>query len=182
MINDLQTRKLDRAFGHLDVDRNGAIEYQDLIDLASRLLSAFDVAPDSGKGQAVLDSFEGFWDAMLAATDLDGDRRLSPQEWRAGMSGAFIERDGGFDQNMRPAVEAVADLLDTDGSGTLTIDEFRTMQHAFGTAAADVEAAFARIDTDGSGELTVDELVEAARQFYIGADEAAPGNSFFGPV
>ncbi|GIG70061.1 EF-hand domain-containing protein [Phytomonospora endophytica] len=182
MINDLQTRKLDRAFGHLDVDKNGSIEYQDLIDLASRLLSAFEVTPASDKGQAVLDSFEGFWDAMVAAADMDGDRRLSPQEWRAGMSGAFIERDGGFDRSMRPAVKAVADLLDTDGNGTLSIEEFRAMQRAFGTAAEDVEPAFARIDTDGSGELTVGELVEAARQFYIGADESAPGNSFFGPI
>ena len=182
MITELQARKLDRAFAHLDVDKNGTIEYQDLIDLASRLLSAFDTPPGSPKGQAILDSFEGFWDAMVAAADTDGDRRLTPEEWRNGMTGAFIERDGGFDQAMRPAVRAVIALQDRNGDGLVSVDEFRVMQSAFGTPDAEIEEAFRRIDTDENGTLSLDELAEAARQFYIGSDESAAGNWFFGAI
>ncbi|GIG56207.1 calcium-binding protein [Longispora fulva] len=180
MTTDFQNTKLDKAFGHLDVDGNGVVEHADVLALGSRLFAGFGEAPTSAKGQDVLNGLETFWQSLLSATDLDGDRQISPHEWRTGMADAFIHDRAGFDAGLRPAAEAVMRLADTDGDGTLGLDEFHTLQRAFGTPSEQVAESFARMDTDGDGALSVDELVAATRQYYTGADENAHGNWFFG--
>ncbi|MGY0233766.1 EF-hand domain-containing protein [Longispora urticae] len=182
MTSTFQDTKLDKAFGHLDVDGNGVVEHADVLALGSRLFAGFGEAPTSPKGQQVLNGLETFWQTLLSATDLDGDRRISPAEWRTGMANAFIHDRAGFDAGLRPAAEAVMRLADTDGDGVVGLAEFHTLQAAFGTPAEQVAPSFARLDADGSGTLSVDELVAATRVYYTGADEDAAGNWFFGQV
>ncbi|WP_394842102.1 EF-hand domain-containing protein [Pendulispora brunnea] len=182
MQNQLLKNKLNRAFKHLDVDGNGYAEHEDLLKLAARLMAGFHIDPASSKGQKLLNTSERYWQAMVAAADLDGDRRLSPEEFRAGMTGAFVETDGGFERNFRPLVQAAMDIADTDGDGVLSFPEFEIFQHAVHTPDDLIPQAFKHLDRDKSGTLTVDELVEAARDFYTSTDESATGNWMYGPL
>ncbi|MEV6521796.1 EF-hand domain-containing protein [Longispora sp. NPDC051575] len=182
MTTELQSRKLDKAFGHLDIDGNGHVDHVDVVALGSRLLAGFGEEPTNAKGQDVINGLETFWQTLLSAIDLDGDRRVSPHEWRAGMTSAFIEDRARFEAALRPAAEAVIRLADTDGDGVVAREEFHTLQHAFGTPAHEIDQAFTRLDTDGSGTVTVDELVAAAREFYTSDDPHSGGNWLFGPV
>lgn len=182
MLTSLQEVKLDRAFGHLDVDGDGAIDWEDWIELATRITGAFGRSPSSPQGAEVISAFEQLWQALLANLDLDGDRRVTPPEWRAGMAQAFIDDHTGYTANFRPAAQAVFQLADTDGDGELGPAEFRALQRAFGTAEPGIDAAFERLDTDGSGTVTVAELVAAAEQYYRGADPDATGNWLWGPI
>jgi len=177
----LLERKHDRCFGHIDVNGNGFVESDDVVALATRLLDAFNEPADGEKGRTIIDAFHDFWEALISAIDLDGDRRIAPSEWRAGMVGAFVEAEGGFEAALRPAVHAMMNLADTTGDGVVGPEEFRVLQAALGTTAEAADAGFAAMDTDGSGTLTVDELVEASRQYYTSSDEGA-GNRLFGPI
>ncbi len=182
MISNLQERKLDRMFGLLDRDTNNVLEYEDLLGYASRLMSAFSTVPTDPKGQAVLDGFHVFWQLLLSSIDLDGDRKITIDEWRAGMTAAFIADGGGFERGLRPAAQAVMALADTDGDGTVSRTEFQASAEAMGVAAGDREVAFDHLDTDGSGTLSVDELVGAVKEYVISADPDVRGNWLLGPV
>ncbi len=182
MITDLQERKLDKMFRYLDADSNGALEFQDLLGYASRLTSAFEVSPAAPKGQAIVDGFHVFWEALLSAIDLDGDRRITLEEWRAGMTGAFIEDGEGFSRSLRPAAQAVMNLADTDGDGTVSRSEFSTSAEALGMGADDRDVAFDRLDVDGNGTLSVDELVGAVAEYFTSADPQVRGNWLLGAV
>jgi Ca2+-binding EF-hand superfamily protein len=173
--------KLDRAFGHLDVNRNGHIDHDDVVALTERLVKGFHEEPDGARGKALADGFEEFWQSLVAAVDADGDQRLTPEEWNEGMVKAFVEPEAGFDRHMRPAFEAVVRLADTDGDGSIGYAEFQTMQKAFGTRERDTREAFDHLDGDGSGALSVDELIEAARQYYTGKGSKA-GDWLFGKI
>ncbi|BCB91034.1 EF-hand domain-containing protein [Phytohabitans suffuscus] len=182
MATALQQRKLDKAFNHLDVDRSGYVEEQDLTDLGVRLLANFGVGSDDPRARRIADGFGSFWSALAEALDTDGDRRLSPQEYRDGMLAGFGRPDGGFDRHFRPGAMAVLELADTDGDGFVGRDEFATMQRAFGTSREESDFAFDRLDQDGDGRLSLDELIAAVREFYVGADDSAIGQWFFGRV
>lgn len=177
----LLRRKLDRAFGQVDVNGNGYVEYDDIVALATRLMDGFGEPPDGQKGKAVIDTFHEFWESLISAIDLDGDRRIDPEEWRAGMVGAFVERDGGFEAGLRPAAQATVTLADTDGDGVIGPAEFRVLQHAFGTTEEDADAGFSRLDVDSSGTITTEELVSASREFYTSSEESR-GDWLFGPI
>lgn len=180
-LNDVQTRKIDRSFAQMDVDGNGFVEHADVQALGSRLIVGFGEGPGSVKGRDVLDTFNGIWDALVDSMDADRDGRLSPEEYREGMDGSFISGPR-YDPVFQPAAEAVMRLCDTDGDGVLSRDEFARFHAAFGTGAADSQAAFDALDRDGSGGLDIGELLVAIRQFYTSADPAAPGNLLHGPL
>lgn len=173
--------KLDRAFGHIDVNGNGYIDHADILALVARLVAGFHESLSSDKGRAVAAGFEDFWTAVTAAADADGDGRITPQEWNAGMVEAFAEPESGFDKHLRPAVEAVMQLADTDGDGRVGLAEFTVLQRAFGTKPSGVNAAFTHLDTDRDGAISVPELIEAARQFYTGMGGSL-GDWLFGPL
>ncbi|MBB5868903.1 Ca2+-binding EF-hand superfamily protein [Allocatelliglobosispora scoriae] len=181
MASMLLELKLDRAFGHLDVNRNGHIDHDDITRLATRLADGFGESTASPKGQALVDGLEEFWTSLVAAVDHDGDGSITPKEWQAGMITAFVEPEAGFDQGFQPAAEAIMGLADTDDDGAVAFDEFKTLLKAFGAPAKDAKAAFEHLDADGDGSLTVEELVLAARQYYTGTQPAA-GDWLFGKV
>ena len=174
--------RLKKSFGFFDVNRSGYIDYDDTIAMAARITSAFGVAPDSAKGKTLTNGFEVFWHALLTELDLDGDRRISPDEYRTGMVSAFADADGGFERGLRPVVVAIIDVADTDDSGVLERAEFQRLQQAIGNPRADAAEAFTKLDRDGSGTLTREELVEAARDYHTGTDPDAASNWLFGPA
>lgn len=181
MSTRLLYRKLDRAFEHMDVDGSGSIERGDLVGLGARILVGFGESPTSLAGSRLAQGFEGIWRTLAAEIDADGEGTISFEEFRAGMTSAFVDGDR-FDAVFGPAAEAMAGLCDTDGDGAVGPDEFWVMMAAFGTPREDVEAAFERLDGDGDGAVSVDELVEATRQFYTSTDPDAAGNWLFGPL
>jgi Ca2+-binding EF-hand superfamily protein len=181
MSLELLKYKLERAFGHMDVNGDGSIERADLLGLGARILVGFGEAPTSAAGSKLVRGFGSIWQTLSAEIDITGDRAISSEEFRAGMTSAFIEGDR-FDTVFGPATEAFAELCDTDGDGSVGPDEFQVMMAAFGTPYADVEAAFDRLDLDQDGNISVTELVEAARQYYTSTDPDAAGNWLFGPI
>ncbi|GAA3610198.1 hypothetical protein GCM10022419_114010 [Nonomuraea rosea] len=182
MLTALQERKLDKAFDHMDVNHNGDLELDDLIALGVRVLAAFGVSPDSDLGNRLFGTYTDFWEVLLTKIDLDGDRKISREEYQLGMNAAFIEDPDGYERALRPAIQATLDVTDVNGNRVLDLEEFQRFQSAFGTSPEDAELAFRKIDTDRSGALSIEELVEAGRQFYLGEDPDLTGNWLFGPV
>lgn len=181
MATQVLDRKLERAFAQLDVNGDGRIERDDVLGLGSRLLVGLGEPPTTAKGRQVIDHLDTFWNTLLQETDSNSDGQISPAEFQAAMTAAFVDGDR-FEQAFKPAAQAIAALCDTNGDGAIGPGGFRAMQLAFGTSDADADTAFARLDRDGSQSLTVQELVEAAREFYTGDDPDAVGNWLFGPL
>lgn len=181
MRTELRQRKLDRAFGHVDVNGEGEIGREDLLGLGARILVGFGESPTSVTGRKLVDSFDAIWSAVTAETGGGRDGRLTREQFHAGMTAAFIDGDR-FEPVFRPAAQAVAELCDGDRDGRIGPAEFRTMLSAFGTSYDDIDAAFDRLDLDGEGTLAVGDLVAASRQFYADDDPNAPGNWLYGPL
>jgi Ca2+-binding EF-hand superfamily protein len=181
MATELQIEKLDRAFDHVDADHSGQIDRDDLLGLGSRLLLSFGQAPTSRPGRLLLDRFDELWTEVAAYADVDGSEAISPAEFRTAMISAYVEQQI-FDQTFRPAAAALAAVVDTDGDGSVGLEEFQVFQSAFGTTDDDATAAFDLLDRDHNGSISVDELIVAAHQYYTSADPQAPGNSLYGPL
>ena len=171
--------KLDRSFLHLDVDRNGQIEREDLLGLGARLLLTFAEPTSTPKGQALLAAFDRFWDTLADHCDSDRDGHISPAEYRTGMLAAFVAGDR-YEAIFQPAAGALAIVADTDGDGRIDRAEFLAMEAALGVAEADADHAFTRLSTHG--HLDVRKYFDAVRDYYTSPDPQAPGNWLYGPA
>jgi Ca2+-binding EF-hand superfamily protein len=180
-LTSLQDLKLNRAFAHLDVDGDGQIEREDVLALGARLLIGFGEAPTSAKGKDVIETLDGLWDALLDELDLGRDGRVTTDEFREAMAGAFIH-GGRYEPVLGPVVDAVARLCDADDDGEVGLAGLRTLHEAFGIDEGEAEVALAKLDLNGSGRITVAELAEAAREFYTSDEPEAPGNWLFGTI
>lgn len=178
----LLDRKIDRCFGHLDVNRDGHIQGHDLQALAARLLSNFAVPADSPKGQQIVRTFVEWWTALVSNMDVDGDQEISPEEFRTGMRATFVTPSGGFDQFFKPAAQAIVEVADTDDDGIVSRYEFRRVQEAFGTPPDKIDEAFARLDADEDGFLSHKEIIDAFREYYTKEEPHNPGNWLFGSI
>lgn len=184
MTNDLLDRKLQRAFTHLDTDQNGAIVADDIVALGSRLLTALGEPATSPKGNKVMGAVAEFWQDLFTELDVDGDGKVTPQEYKAGMTRLYAQGGPAYDRSFRPMAQAVLTVADTDGDGRISPAEFHKFQQAFDAKLrpADTEALFAKIDTNHDGYLSLDELLTAIREYYTGTDKDAPGNLLFGQL
>ena len=70
------------------------------------------------------------------------------------------------------------ELIDQDGSQSLTVREYARLLQAMGSTV-DAEATFARLDRNQDGRLTLDELIALSLEFMMSDDPEAPGNFFY---
>ncbi|MCP3800847.1 EF-hand domain-containing protein [Allokutzneria sp. A3M-2-11 16] len=179
MVADSLTRKYDKIFKLYDSNRNGYIEKADVNRMKSQYLMAFDVPPTSEKGLAAAERWDAFWAALTSSLDHDQDRQVSREEFLSGFGALALGDPGAFDAVLRPLIETAFTLMDTDGSGSVSVKEFRRFQHAVGNGDQ-ADAVIARIDQDGDGVISLDELVQDAREFLTSTEPDSSGNWLLG--
>lgn len=175
-------RKIDVCYTHGDQNGDGTLEPADALALAARIVAYIGEPFGTAKAQDVFKAFETFWAHMSAKMDENKDGKVSPDEWRKGMRGAFVADPNGFNAGFKPLAEAVFALCDKDGNGQVSEKEFFAFQHAFGSSEANSKLAFQKLDRDRSGHLSVEELLKAWQEYYTSEDPNAPGNWLFGDV
>ncbi|WP_052869584.1 EF-hand domain-containing protein [Streptomyces niger] len=178
---DFLNRKIDVCFKHGDQDGDGVMTVRDIYALAVRIVAELGEPLDSPKSQALLAAFEGFWQDVKQAMDIDRDGVITPLEWRTALT-EFAQEPKKFEGDFNPLAKALFDLCDKDGNGKVTQREFARFQKAFGTTSENSERAFRELDRNGNGYLSVDELTEAWREYYTSADPNARGNWLYGDI
>ncbi|MFD0773219.1 EF-hand domain-containing protein [Streptomonospora algeriensis] len=122
----------------------------------------------SPRGRAVYDAYTQMWDYPASKS---GRNSLNADEFAAVADAEIISQgDAGFSRVLRPTIRAVVDLLDSDGEGRVSPEEFKRWLDAVGVTA-DSDAVFGDIDTHGNGYLSVDELMAAVRGYHLGRSD-----------
>ena len=180
MLSELQRRKLERRFALFDVSENGVLDKDDFELAAQRVARAFRRVPGMRGYRGIRSSHLQQWQHLQAAMDADGDGNITKDEYIAAMTSKVIEDPTGYDQVIRPSIEAMLDIADVNHDNQLDPEEFVRMLGAYSVPAEDAAAVFARLDRDDSGYLTRDEIDLAFEEFFLSDDADAPGNWLFG--
>lgn len=164
-------------FDVLDTDGDKSVTWSDYQRLVDRYLSSYGLEASAPRARAIQAAYESLWHKLVQATEeepLDRDRFV------AAMHAASEDRTR---SNAAEAVaEAVFDLLDADGDGRISEQEFLVYANALGAREEDARKRFAHVDTDGDGDISREEFVLSARQYLFGDDIDSPGGFVFGVV
>jgi len=178
MLTDLQKRKLTRMFNAYDADHNGYLEFADFEAQFNNLAQMHELAADSAEYNELQSAYRAAWDQISRFGDADHDGRVLLDEWLA-YGSDVVQSPDMFENGLGAVAKLNGKLLDHDGDGLISLEEFATFRATLDTERA---AIFKRFDLDGDGYISADELVELFRQFFLSDDPNALGNTWYGSV
>lgn len=166
-------RKIAARFATFDQDGSGYIDREDFSTAARAVLAEFAVAARSDRGQAVFAGAEAFWQGMAGIADVDGDQRVSREEFVTGAAKRLRDNPHRFAEIARPFLRAVIAAADAGGAagGGATPEATARVLRVLGTPEELAGPVAAALDADGDGRITEDEIL-AAFAGYCGV--AAP--------
>ncbi|MFE3327774.1 EF-hand domain-containing protein [Streptomyces sp. NPDC059176] len=166
-------RKIAHRFAEFDQDGNGYIDRADFNKAAAVVLAEFGVTARSDRGQALYSGAEAFWQGMAGIADVDGDQRVTREEFVTGAVKRLRDNPHRFAEIARPFLHAVIAVADEDGSGVTTSGAERVLR-ALGVAQDVAATAAAVLDADGDGRIGEEELLAAFAAYYVMDEPDAP--------
>ncbi|HXE71265.1 MAG TPA: EF-hand domain-containing protein [Candidatus Nitrosotenuis sp.] len=186
MLTPLQRRKLSRKFALLDTDHDGRLRQGDLQRVQAYLASMRSLDAGSPEGTRLVELFSSYWKALERSCDRDWDGTVTLEEWlhyhdlALWREAEALATSSHYHGTLEGAAGFLFELLDADGDGRITRQEYRQFLSACGLDAHEAAECFMRLDLDGDGYLSRDEMLTLVDEFYFSQNEDAPGNWLFG--
>ncbi|MFD6421756.1 EF-hand domain-containing protein [Streptomyces sp. NPDC060198] len=168
-------RKIAHRFAAFDQDGSGYIDRTDFNAAAARLLAEFGTTARCDRGQALYSGAEAFWQGMAGIADVDGDQRVSREEFVGGAVKRLRDSPERFAEIARPFLRAAIDVAAADGAhasfgapvrgasatGTAPVDAVERALRVLGADADIARVAARSLDTDQDGLVAEDDAVAA---------------------
>ena len=181
MLTDFQKQKLPKLFSVHDLNRDGRIDRSDFEEYAKRIASSRGWGPGSTEASDLRGRFLAFWGGLGEVGAQHGRSSVTMDDWLEYWD-EILGTPGMYDRLATPIARMVFTILDRDGDGSVTADEYAAIYDAAGADRRQASSAFARMDGDQDGRLSVDEIMTLLDQFFRSEDPEAPGNALFGLV
>ncbi|MFJ6772783.1 oxygenase MpaB family protein [Kitasatospora sp. NPDC091257] len=171
--------RLDRFFREvLDQTGDGFITVHDLRAMAHNVCWQLEL--DEAGEARVYEAFDSWWEQLRAVMDADGDGRVDRDEFVAATLSGLDRDEAYLERGLLPALRAVFTAADTDGSGFLEFDEYRTVFGGSRVHPAELSHGFRRLDADGDGRITREEFLAGFTGFFTARADSAPGTELLG--
>ena len=181
MLTDLQKRKVTRFFNVWDADGDGVITTRDPEQVAQNLAELQGLKPGSLKHKVFHSGFMLYQKGFLKAMDLDESGHVTLDEWLA-YHEEMLQDEKKFQRTALTAMESMFELMDRDGDGKITLEEYGRWMRAFRIVEQEItKEVFQKLDLNENGTLGKKEIRQLTREFFYSDDPEAPGNWALGP-
>ena len=164
LVHPNLVNRLNKRFDTFDLNSDGVMEMEELLFWPERVKEF--VKPTEEQMERMRSAIRIFFGAVGV-----GEEGLKREDWVEGNQ-VFGEADR--ERKLRGEATLVAllgnsyfDVLDEDGSGTVTLDELKTMMNVFQVPEVAAYTFFQKADTDHSGTLEREEMHNLFAKFWL---------------
>jgi len=161
--------RLERRFELWDTNHDGVIDRSDWEAEARSIVRGFGERENTPRAAALLSAYAHMWDYLAAQVGPHATSMSLEQFKQVSHEHIISKGDAGFATVLRPTIQAIVNLCDTDGDGRVNQSEFKSWLKAIGADSEISAALFNRVDINRDGYLTVDELVRAVQDYHEGS-------------
>ncbi|MGW8886679.1 EF-hand domain-containing protein [Streptomyces sp. NPDC055749] len=159
-------RKIAHRFAAFDQDGNGYIDRADFNAAAARLLNEFGTTARCDKGQSLYTGAEAFWQGMAGIADVDGDQRVTREEFVGGAVKRLRDNPERFAEIARPFLRAAIAVADNENDGAASLAAVERALRVLGADAETASLAAQQLDTDHDGRVSEAEAVAAFAAYF----------------
>lgn len=173
-MHDLQKRNVKRLFDLYDYDNNDVISVDDANNVIRNLAGVRSLEEGTDEFNTFRDGFMIYWNVMTNMIDIDHDRVITEDEWM-GFHNTMLADPNLFEQAILASAQFMFELIDVNGDGHLTLEEYGTWMKAYRIDDEHiVDETFKHLDVNGSGELSLGDMNKLIHQFFYSdnADDA----------
>ena len=174
----LRLAKAKTLFSVYDYDDNGFIEKADFEAVAENFAKARELPTESEARQKIKELYLGIWAELENVADEDRDGRVSFSELLAYLD-KLTHDPALFHQQVMVLSELLFELLDSDGDGSITFQEYSEFACClrFETSLEN----FSQLSQKNESMTRVD-FLRRLQEFYYSEDPDAQGNVFYGDL
>ncbi|MER5864847.1 EF-hand domain-containing protein [Kitasatospora sp. NPDC002040] len=158
------------VFSLFDADGNGVLEPADFDLMGRRIIAALPQA-DAAAQERLIASLGRYWQVLVHELDVDGDGRISPEEFTA-----VVLDPKRFDAVVDEFAEALTGLGDLNGDQLVARPDFVALMTAIGFELPNIHALFDALDPVDGDLVPVPVWVEAIRDYYQPDKADIPGD------
>ncbi|XP_018023387.1 sarcoplasmic calcium-binding protein [Hyalella azteca] len=170
-------RKMRTHHVAMDVNKDGVVSWDDFEQMIKRF-NETGLLKDEQK-QSFEEAVKHVWEEEWGASG-DPYAFIGQEQFIANMERA-VNSDELRKKIARP-LPYFFQAVDHDGSGEISIDEFKLYFKCLGLTEEAAAAAFQAIDINSDGKLSLQEFVKLGRDFFLSEDETRPSKLFWGPL
>ncbi|MFE9818905.1 EF-hand domain-containing protein [Streptomyces sp. NPDC005773] len=159
-------RKIAFRFAAFDQDGNGYIDRADFSAAAARLLTEFGTTARCDKGQALYSGAEAFWQGMAGIADVDGDQRVTREEFVGGAVKRLRDNPERFAEIARPFLRAAIAVADPENDGAAVVSAVERALRVLGASADAAAFAAQSLDADRDGRIAEADAVAAFAAYF----------------
>ena len=175
MASEFQRRKISAVFDAMDANNDGLLEQSDFEALAARWTSLRGLEPGSAEFESLTAIMLGWWSALLAASDVNRDGKVSLDEVLA-----VVDQLPAMLDSVTATADAMFQATDANHDGRISAAEYHELIEAWNGVETDTDAVFPLLDLNHDGHVSRAEFTELWTQFWVGDDPAEPGTWVFG--
>ena len=173
-------KRLLRIFNVYDSDDSGTITLNDAEYSLGRLAALRGYKKGTPEYESFRKSFLIYWNDLLKSIDADEDSEITTKEWLNYHENLLTDESKAM-QVILPSVYAMFDVIDIDGNGIISLDEYKNFMRAFGVLEKWIgDEVFRKIDLNKDNTISKQEFGDLVRELYFNPDPTCPGNYLFG--
>jgi Ca2+-binding EF-hand superfamily protein len=175
MQTNIHHQKMEHLFRSFDHNGNGYLEKRDLESMADRVASGHPAGRDAAKRDQLKSSFQTFWQA-ISPLDKDNDGRVSRDEF----VNYFHQLAKDTKATPSQVVSAISNALflsaDSDGNGSISPEEFKTICKAYKVSDENIKKAFDMHARTNKSQLSRSEWDALVKEMFYSTDANSGGS------